>query len=99
MPALNAPSFRRRLPPMPAFSTLILIGADGEIRRLARTSGHRLFVSGVEALPSVIESPSVTIAPAASGASTSSRDSRNQLRVVETVGSFDAPAWLPVSEI
>ena len=54
--------------------------------RRARTSGQRLLVSGVDPAPSVIESPKATMAPAASGAATSTRDSRNQLRVVPTVG-------------
>ena len=47
---------------------------------------------GRRAAPSVIESPKATMTPAASGASTSTRDNRNQLRVVATVGSFGVPA-------
>ena len=59
---------RTRLPAMPTLSTPGAASPNASTSRAARKSGQRLLVSGVEALPSVIESPIVTMAPGARGA-------------------------------
>ena len=91
-PALKAASLNTRLPPMPALSTPILALPGCAIKRSARRSGQRLFMSGVDAAPSVIESPKATIAPACSGAITSTRVRRNHDCVVATTGNAGMPA-------
>jgi hypothetical protein len=58
---------------MPAFITPSLIGCGCDSSRRTRKSGQRLLVSGVERVPSVIESPKVTSPPIASDAATSTR--------------------------
>ena len=60
---------------MPSLSTPI--GTFAAASRRARWSGQRLFVSGVDRVPSVIESPNATTAPACSGAVTSTRARKN----------------------
>jgi hypothetical protein len=57
---------------MPALSTATPLPAA----RCASTSGQRRLVSGVEPLPSVIESPTATTAPVYPGASTCTSLSR-----------------------
>ena len=80
---------------MPSFSTPI-IGVravlDSAISRRARWSGQRLFVFGVDSVPSVIESPKVTTAPVCAGAETSTADRKNHACVVVITGSSAAPA-------
>jgi hypothetical protein len=68
------------------------------INRRARWSGQRLFVSGVESVPSVMESPSATTAPACTGAVTSTADRKNHDWVGADTGNSTAPTWLPAVE-
>ena len=96
----NAPSFpaRTRFPEMPTLST-----AGAALPRVstsldARTSGHRLFVSAVEAYPSVIESPNVTTTGVAAGAMTSTRDRKTHDWSVVSTGSVSEPVWLPCGD-
>ena len=76
---------------MPAFRTAIF-GPAACARRFARWSGQRLFVFGVDRVPSVIESPIATITPVAGGAATSTRASRNHDGVVVATGNVSEPA-------
>jgi hypothetical protein len=76
---------------MPAFITAIL-GPFASASRFARRSGQRWFVFGVDRVPSVMESPSATIAPAAWGAATSTRARTNHDAVVVATGSASTPA-------
>ena len=98
MPALKAPSLSTRLPPIPAFMIATLGPPGCPTARRMSWSGHRLFVFGVDRVPSVIESPNVTTPPTDADASTSTLERTNQLCVVATVGSAGAPTWFPVSD-
>jgi hypothetical protein len=55
-------------------------------------------VLGVDRVPSVMESPNVTMAPACSGAATSTRARKNHEGVVVETGKSAAPAKLPAFE-
>src|SRR5580704_6836580 len=80
-----------RLPPMPAFSTAILVSPASSRRE--RTSVQRSFLSGREDAPSVIENPSATTPPFTSaGASTSTALRKYQDPVV-----FDPEVFDPVA--
>ena len=79
------------MPAMPAFMTAIR-GPAASANRFARRSGQRWFVFGVDRVPSVMESPSATIAPAAWGAATSTRARTNHEAVVVATGKLSAPA-------
>jgi hypothetical protein len=54
-----------------------------------------LFVSAVDRVPSVIESPKVTIAAVCAGAITSTREIRNHERVCVLAGHVTSPTWDP----
>ena len=84
-----------RLPAMPTLSTPGAASPCAATSRAARKSGQRLFVSGVDAEPSVIESPIVTTAPGAVRVETSTRDRKNHDSAVESTGSSAAPVWSP----
>src|SRR4029453_1921734 len=69
--------------------------ADSRVRRgeaLRQLIRQRLFVFGVDLVPSVIESPKVTMAPTRSGATTSTRARKNQACVVVATGRSASPA-------
>src|SRR5215510_9862905 len=95
MPAVEFASASTRLPAMPAFNTLKWRVAGFACSRRARTSGQRLLVPDVERVPSVIESPSVTMAAALAGAMVSTRASRNHDGTVVPPEKAGAPTWLP----
>jgi len=57
-----------------------------------------LFVSGVDSVPSVIESPKATTAPTLSGAATSTADRKNHDGMAVGIGRSVAPAWLPAPD-
>ena len=88
-------SLSTRLPAMPSFRTPIDRAFD---RRRASWSGHRWFASGVESVPSVIESPNATTAPTCVRAEISTADRKNHACVVFDTGKSVAPAWLPAAE-
>ena len=92
-------SLRTRFPAMPTFRTAGARSPYASASRRARKSGQRLFVSVVEPVPSVIESPSVTIAPGAVALRTSTRVRKNHCSIVDSMGSSAAPAWLPLDEM
>src|SRR6266849_4264935 len=86
-----------RLPPIPAFSTAVLVSPAS--RRRARTSVQRSFLSGREDAPSVIESPSATTAAFTSaGASTSTALRKYHDPVVFDPVVFDPAATDPVAK-
>ena len=59
--------------------------------RFARSSGHRRLALGVDAVPSVIESPKVTTAPTESGATASTRATKYQDGIVRATGNVAFP--------
>jgi len=83
------------LPEIPSFTTDLLCEAATP-PAVRRTSGHRLWPSTVEPLPSVIESPKQTMVPVSDGALTSSVATQNQEVVVEVKAvPASSPVWSP----
>jgi hypothetical protein len=82
---------------MPRLETPIPL-PDTDANRRARSSGQRRFAFGVDAVPSVIESPNVTVAPTDAGAMTSTRAMKYQDDIVLATGKVALPVWLPGSE-
>ena len=81
---------------MPSFKTATG-GPPASTSRRASTSGQRRLVSGVELLPSVIESPKATIARAFAGASTRISLSRILRVNVESALKSVSPILLPAT--
>src|SRR6185436_8660300 len=89
------PSRSRRLPPRPWFSTATFAVAELPRNRWASRFGQRSFLFVVEPRPSVIESPSTTIADARASAHTSRPLSTYQWSTVTAPGRSAAPATFP----
>src|SRR3984893_9804013 len=75
-----------RLPPSPSFITAIGRPRGRAISRRASWSGQRQNASIVDILPSVSESPSVTMPPVSALASTSTPQTKNQSLVRLAIG-------------
>lgn len=87
-----------RLPLIPALSTPRRVGPGSAISRRARWSGQRRWASGVEQVPSVIESPKATTAPTASP-STSTPHTCGQDAIVAVNTAPDSSAvWSPAPD-
>jgi len=80
---------------MPSFNTATAVPSERKGSRAASRSGQSPFASGLEQDPSVIESPSATIAAAGPGDRTCTSYTANTCRVIAADGSDGADTRLP----